>query len=164
LPVLPFRPFHVLRKAGALKTFLLAFTWAYVTVFLPLQKNYLQLSSTECIVCTWSFLFMLILCIIFDNRDKRVDKIRGLHSLATVLQPAQLRVVIYLIFTILFAVNFLYAHYGITPAQSIALHISTLALLAVYFYSLKKRTYLFYYFMVDGMMLFSALATYIAGI
>lgn len=164
LPVLPFRPLHVLRKAGALKTFLLAFTWAYVTVFLPLQKNYLQLSSTGCIVFTRCFLFMLMLCIIFDNRDKKVDKIRGLHSLATVLQPAPLQVVIYLVFAILFAVNFLYAQYNITLAQSISLHISTLALLAVYFYSLKKRTYLFYYFIVDGMMIISALATYLAGI
>jgi 4-hydroxybenzoate polyprenyltransferase len=164
LPVLPFRPFYIFRKAGAVKTFLLAFTWAYVTVFIPLQKNYLQLSSTECFVFTRRFLFMLMLCIIFDHRDKAVDKIRGLHSLATVLRPAQLSAVIYLIFAILFTTNFLYAYYAISPAHSIALHVSTLALLAVYFYSLKKRGYLFYYFFVDGMMIFSALATYIAGI
>jgi 4-hydroxybenzoate polyprenyltransferase len=164
LPVLPFRPFYVFRKAGAVKTLLLAFTWAYVTVFIPLQKNYHQLNSTECFVFTRRFLFMLMLCIIFDHRDKAVDKIRGLHSLATVLRPEQLSAVIYLIFAILFTTNFLYAYYAISAAQSVALHVSTLALLAVYFYSLKKRGYLFYYFFVDGMMIFSALATYIAGI
>ncbi len=164
VPLLPFRPFYFIRKAGVLKTFLLAFTWTYVTVFIPLQKTYLLLSSAELFVFTRRFLFMLMLCIIFDNRDKAVDKIRGLHSLATVLKPAHLRVFIYLIFLVLFTTNFLYSSYQITFSQSVALHISTLVLLAVYFYSLKKRSYLFYYFFVDGMMLFSALATYIAGI
>ena len=164
LPLLPFKPFYFIRKAGVLKTFLLAFTWTYVTVFIPVQKTYLLLSSAELFVFTRRFLFMLMLCIIFDNRDKAVDKIRGLHSLATVLKPAHLRVFIYLIFVVLFTTNFLYSSYGITFRQSVALHISTLALLAVYFYSLKKRSYLFYYFFVDGMMLFLALATYIAGI
>ncbi len=164
LPLLPFKPFRFMRKAGVLKTFLLAFTWAYVTLFIPLQKSYLLLSSADLFVFTRRFLFMLMLCIIFDNRDKAVDKIRGLHSLATVLKPAQLRIFIYLIFVTLFTTNFLYRDYGITFGQSVALHISTVALLAVYFYSLKKRSYLFYYFFVDGMMLFSALATYIASI
>ena len=164
LPLFPFKPFYLMRKAGVLKTFLLAFTWAYVTVFIPLQKSYLLLSHAELFVFTRRFLFMLMLCIIFDNRDKAVDKIRGLQSLATVLKPAHLRIFIYLIFVILFATNFLYRHYGITFGQSVALHISTIALLAVYFYSLKKRSYLFYYFFVDGMMLFSAIATYLAGI
>jgi 4-hydroxybenzoate polyprenyltransferase len=164
LPLLPFRPFYFTRKAGVLKTFLLAFTWTYVTVFIPLQKTYLLLSGAELFVFTRSFLFMLMLCIIFDNRDKAVDKLRGLHSLATVLKPAHLRIVIYLIFVVLFTTNFLYRYYEITYRQSVALHISTLALLAVYFYSRKKRGYLFYYFFVDGMMLFSALATYITGI
>ena len=48
--------------------------------------------------------------------------------------------------------------------QLVALQISTLALSVVYFYATKKQGYFFYYFIVDGLMLFSALATYIAGI
>jgi hypothetical protein len=75
-----------------------------------------------------------------------------------------LRVLIYIIFALLFCSNFFSGHYGITTAQSIALQVSTIALLIVYFYSTKKQGYLFYYFFVDGMMLFLTLATYIAGI
>ncbi len=162
LPLLPFRVLYFIRRAGVLKTFLLAFTWAYVTVFMPLQKTYALLDSADMFVFTRRFLFMLMLCIIFDNRDKAVDKIRGLHSLATDLRPQHLKMLIYLIFIVLFGTNFLFSFYGISFSQSIALHISTLALLAVYFLSIKKQGYLFYYFFVDGMMLFSALATYIA--
>jgi len=164
MPLLPFRVLHFTRKAGVLKTILLAFTWAYVTVLIPIQKSYDALSRADLFVFSRRFLFMLMLCIIFDNRDKHVDKIRGLHSLATDLRPAVLTGLIYIIFAALFVSNFLYAGHGITFYQSMALQVSTIALLIVYFFSAKERGYLFYYFLVDGLMLFSALATFIAGI
>jgi len=164
IPLLPVKMLHFTRKAGVLKTILLAFTWAYVTAFIPIQKSYWLLNNADLFIISRRFLFMLMLCIIFDNRDIAVDKMRGLHSLATDLKPAVLKGLIYIIFAVLFTSNFLYKTYDITFNQSIALQISTLALLTVYFYSAKKRNYLFYYFIVDGLMLFSALATYIAGI
>lgn len=164
IPLLPVSFLKFTRKAGVLKTFLLAFTWAYVTVIIPMQKDYLLLNGADLFIFSRRFLFMLMLCIIFDNRDKELDKIRGLRSLATDLKPITLRILIYLIFILLFTSNFFFRNYGITLSQSVALQVSTIALLIVYFYSNKKQGYLFYYFFVDGMMLFSALATYVAGI
>ena len=164
IPLLPVSFLKFTRKAGVLKTILLAFTWTYVTVIIPMQKNYGLLNSADLFIISRRFLFMLMLCIIFDNRDKDLDKIRGLRSLATDLKPSILRILIYCIFALLFISNFFFKNYGITLSQSIALQVSTIALLVVYFYSNKKQGYLFYYFFVDGMMLFSALATYIAGI
>lgn len=164
VPLLPIPALRFTRKAGVLKTVLLAFTWTYVTVILPLQKDYTYLSNADLFIISRRFLFMLMLCIIFDNRDKDLDKIRGLRSLATDIPPVTLRIFIYFIFALLFISNFFSGNYGITLSQSIALQVSTIMLLVVYFYSNKKQGYLFYYFFVDGMMLFSALATYIAGI
>lgn len=164
IPLLPVKSLHFTRKAGVLKTLLLAFTWAYVTAFIPLQKDWALLNGADVFILTRRFLFMLMLCIIFDNRDKTVDKIRGLHSLATVLKPNQLLLVIAFVFIVLFGTNFLSVSYGISLNQSIALQTSTLALLVVYFFSTRRQGYLFYYFIVDGLMLFSALATFIAGI
>ena len=164
VPLLPFKFLHFTRKAGVLKTVLLAFTWTYVTAFLPMQTGWGLLSGADIFILTRRFLFMLMLCIIFDNRDKAVDKIRGLHSLATVLKPNQLLLLITVIFIVLFGTNFLSVQYGISLKQSIALQTSTIALLVVYFFSTRKQGYLFYYFVVDGLMLFSALATFVAGI
>jgi hypothetical protein len=164
LPLLPLPFLKFTRKAGVLKTVLLAFTWAYVTAIIPIQKDYMHLTAADFFITSRRFLFMLMLCIIFDNRDKHLDKIRGMRSLATDLKPATLSGLVYFIFFLLFSSNFLFKNYGITLAQSIALQVSTIALLVVYFFSLKKQGYLFYYFFVDGMMLFSALATYIASI
>ncbi|MEP7256000.1 MAG: hypothetical protein ABI666_09490 [Ferruginibacter sp.] len=164
IPLLPFTFLLFTRRAGVLKTIVLALTWTYVTAFIPMQKTYLLLDNADLFIISRRFLFMLMLCIIFDSRDIAVDKIRGLHSLATDLKPGTLKFLVYTIFAVLFVSNFFFRYYGITIYQSIALQISTLALLIVYFYSTKKQGYLFYYFIVDGLMLFSALATYIAGI
>ncbi|MGB4842953.1 MAG: hypothetical protein WBP16_00665 [Ferruginibacter sp.] len=164
VPLLPFQFLKFTRRAGVLKTFLLAFTWAYVTVFIPLQKTYWLLDNADLFIFTRRFLFMLMLCIIFDNRDKAVDKIRGLHSLATDLKPMALNILICIIFAVLFISNLFYKDFDIHFYHSIGLQVSTLGLLIVYFFSLKKRGYFFYYFVVDGMMLFSALATFVAGI
>ena len=164
LPLLPFRFLRFTRKAGILKTTLLAFTWTYVTAFLPLNKFVVQLNNGEWFILTRRFLFMLMLCIIFDSRDMAVDKIRGLHSLATDLSPKTLRLLIGVIFIILFATNFLFHFFGVSIGETIALQTSTMVLLIAYHYSTKKQGYLFYYFFVDGLMLFSALTTYLASI
>ena len=164
IPLLPFKSIRFTRKAGVLKTVLLAFTWTYVTAFIPIQKEIDALGTTDIFILSRRFLFMLMLCIIFDSRDIAVDKIRGLRSLATDLAPKTLRYLILTIFIILFATNFLSLRYGISVSQSIALQITTIALLVAYYFSTKKQGYFFYYFFIDGLMLFSALATYIASI
>lgn len=164
IPLLPFKFLVFVRRLGVLKTILLAFTWTYVTAFIPLQKTYLLLDSADLFIITRRFLFMFMLCIIFDSRDIAVDKLRGLHSLATDLSPAILQLLVYSVFIVLFGTNLLSTSYGVTVYQSIALQVSTITLLVVYFYSTRKQGYLFYYFLVDGLMLFSAMSTYIASI
>jgi hypothetical protein len=164
LPLLPIKLIRFTRKAGVLKTIVLAFAWAYVTVAIPLQKSLLHFNNIELFLLTQRFLFMLMLCIIFDSRDSKVDKIRGLHSLTTDISPKMLKYLVQILFLVLFATNFLSKYYSTTGSQSAALQISTLALWVTYFFSTKKQGYLFYYFWVDGLMLFSAIATYIASI
>ena len=164
LPLLPFRFLHFTRRAGVLKTTVLAFTWTYVTAYIPLHKNVMLMSPAEWFIFTRRFLFMLMLCIIFDSRDIAVDKIRGLRSLATDLSPKTLRSLIIILFVILFASNFGFHYFGVSIPETIALQLSTIALLITWYLSTKKQGYYFYYFIVDGLMLFSALATYIAAI
>ena len=110
------------------------------------------------------FLFMLMLCILFDNRDITVDKVHGLHSLATDLSPKTMQWLIYIVFALLFALNFFLGSYGVTGRQVAALQLSAAATLMVYFLSKKKQGYFFYYFIVDGMMLLMVLLTTIASI
>jgi len=164
IPLLPFKQTAFTRRAGFLKTLLLAFTWMFVTAFLPLAQHQLQFSSIGLLLLAKRFLFMLMICIIFDNRDVAVDKVHGLHSLATDLPPKTMQWLITAVFASLFTLNFFLGRHGVDSKQVLALQVSALATLFVYFYSTKKRGYLFYYFIVDGMMALMAALTTIASI
>lgn len=164
IPLLPFKIFHVARKAGLLKTFLLAFTWAYVTVYIPYSQTPTGNFITLVMLFNNRFLFMLMLCIIFDARDTNVDKIRGLQSLTTIIKPSTVQYIMFGIFAAFIINGIVLRIYYDEIMQIIALLVTGVITAVVYFFSLKKQGYFFYYFLVDGLMLFSALATYVASI
>ncbi|MEO5890225.1 MAG: hypothetical protein ABIQ31_08230 [Ferruginibacter sp.] len=163
VPVMPFKKLHFTRKAGFVKTVLLAFTWAIVTILIPLQISMPEMSRAAQLIFINRFLFMLMLCIIFDKRDAAVDKIRGLQSLATDIRPRLLHYLIAFIFICYTIVTVNLLKYQVAPSQVAALVATGLVTLAVYIISLQKRGYLFYYFLVDGLMFLSAMLTWIVG-
>jgi hypothetical protein len=164
LPLLPVKQLSLLKKIGFAKTLLLAFTWAYVTIVLPINKPFIYLDNGKLLLFCNRFLFMLILCIIFDSRDAAIDKIKGLHSLATDTKPTTLKIITATCFAVLLFVAYQMHLYHFLLPYNIALLIVTTVLAFLYYLSFKKRDYLFYYFFVDGMMLFSALLTYLASV
>ena len=164
IPLLPFKILSFTKRIGFLKTTLLAFTWMYVTAFLPLLKPASSLTGIETTLLLNRFLFMLLLCIVFDTRDVSIDKIRGLQSIATDVKPAFLRFLVLILFVLLTGNVYLLQYFGMDLEHAVALLVSMLATGCIYYLSLQKRGYFFYYFFVDGLMLFSALATFIASI
>lgn len=164
IPLLPFKIFHLARKAGLLKTFLLAFTWAYVTVYIPYSQTPTGNFVTLVMLFNNRFLFMLMLCIIFDARDTKVDKIRGLQSLTTIIKLSTVQYIMITIFAVYLINGIVLRVYYDEIMQIIALLVTGVITAVVYFFSLRKQGYFFYYFLVDGLMLFSALATYVASI
>ncbi len=164
IPLLPFKIFRLARKAGLLKTFLLAFTWSYVTVYIPYSQTPTGNFITLVMLFNNRFLFMLMLCIIFDARDTKVDKIRGLQSLTTIIKPSTVQYIMFGIFAAYIINGIVLRIYYDEMMQIIALLVTGVVTAVVYFFSLKKQGYFFYYFLVDGLMLFSALATYVASI
>lgn len=164
IPLLPFRQLNFARKAGFLKTLLLSFTWTFVTAYIPLVEHHVEFTMLGILIMTKRFLFMLMLCILFDNRDVNVDRVYGLHSLATDLSAKTMQWLIFVVFTLLFTLNFFFGRHGVSNGQVMALQLSSLATLIVYFYSRKKQGYFFYYFIVDGMMVLMTILTTIASI
>ncbi len=164
LPLWPVKKPAFVHKAGFLKTVLLAFTWTYVTVMIPVQEAIYINSLSVGLLFTARLLFMLMLCIIFDSRDISVDKIHSLRSLATDVSRKTLQFIMATVFMLYLATGFLLRYYFNDNAQVIAFLITGLLTLLVYRLSLKKQGYFFYYFLVDGLMLFSAAATYVASI
>jgi hypothetical protein len=163
LPLWPFKFTAFARKAGFLKTTLLSFTWAYVTIIIPaipvLHTEILPVIS----LFAARFFFMLLLCIIFDMRDMAIDKIHTLHSLATDVSHRTLKIIIAIVF-ILYAFTGVWVRiYFKDNPQVIAFAITGIIVWIAYRFSFKKQGYFFYYFLVDGLMMVSAAATYIAA-
>lgn len=163
VPLWPVKQLAFTRKAGFLKTVVLAFTWAYVTVMIPSVQGEVPVDFIL-IHLIARFLFMLILCIIFDSRDIEVDKIHALRSLATDVSRRTLGWIVAGSFTVYLICGFVLRFHFYDRRQIIAFLLSGLFSIYVYRLSLKKQNYFFYYFLVDGLMLFSALASFLATI
>jgi len=164
VPLWPIKLSFRLDRIGSLKTFLLAAAWAYTTVFIP--SGYLKIfdfSETGMLFLT-RFLFMLMLCIMFDSRDAHIDRINSLKSLATDFSPAAVRKIMLITFSLYMITGILFRYTFQDVKQTIAFLIVGIVTFMVYWRSLKDKRYLFYYFVVDGLMLFSAVTAYLATI
>lgn len=140
-----------------LKPVFLAMVWAMITANLPLQK--FPINVLFGYVFYFNFFFVFLLCLIFDKRDAEQDKLRGLPSIMTQWPKwaIQLTVVITFLFKIL-----LLALMAKNSSENIVVlgpTLGSLFALILWWQSNKRRDYLFYYFFVDGAMLFSALCT-----
>ncbi len=162
LPLWPFPQTRKIKKPGFLKTTLLAFTWAVVTVILP---GWLQLFSNSSIFLIFAARssFMLFLCILFDKRDAVIDKIHKLNSLATDLSAKQLDTITLASFLLFFIVGG-----SVTLWQTNFIHLIFFSLLALCMIIVNKASarytgsYIFYYFIVDGLMLLCAIQSFLA--
>ena len=164
LPLIPWFNKRSIRKYGLTKPLLLAGTWAFVTVYLPVAGN-ASVSGVKIILLLLTrFLFVFLLSIIFDMRDIAVDKIAGMKTIATEVSQSVINyVVIFSISTYLILLWVMYG-YWISASQAIALLVVGLIALILYSYSSKPKGYYFYYVGVDGLMLLSAFAVYLATI
>lgn len=163
LPLWPFRFAKQFRKLGFVKTTLLAFTWAYVTTILPAVPVITGETSAVITLLIARFFFMGMLCVIFDMRDVKIDKMHALRSLATDVSRNVLRTIMIIAFLFYMGAGVMVRYHFNENVQLVAFFVTGLVVWSVYQASLKKQGYIFYYFAVDGLMLFSAAATFIAS-
>jgi hypothetical protein len=139
------------------KTFLLAFTWTYVTVILPLwiyaskwDKNY-----TLFLISRFSFIYLI--CLLFDNRDRKEDKEQGLTTLPSRISLNGLRVVFYGIMTIFFISTLMLPNTGIEVSEILIMLIPGIILFLIFPICTRNFEDYLYYFILDGLMMLSAL-------
>lgn len=80
LPFLPFKNKHRLKDYGWLKIFLLSVVWTCVTALLPLVYHQ-QILSHYPFDILLRFVFLFILCLAFDIRDRAVDLEAGILTI-----------------------------------------------------------------------------------
>lgn len=155
LPLVGFKGLVVRKGNGFIKTFLLAFTWSIVTVIFPLWQQS-SVESVSVFLLLNRFMFVLLLCILFDLRDAAVDKQLYIYSIATDFSISYVKRLWWMVLAV-FVVSVAVLFYFTGFRTYIISHlITSLALVVVYILATNnKRGYYFYYFVVDGLMVAS---------
>ena len=156
-PKLPQPIFRRLRDIAVGKTIFLAFVWMYVTTALPLIVAGASWQAGHFLFCLARFFLIYAICILFDYRDREDDRKDGIRSLITLLNEKGIHrlfvasLSLFGIFTIALA----FFHY---PAFYILLLLIPGILVALLYDRARKdfSDYL-YYFVLDGLMMFSGL-------
>ncbi len=159
-----------LRKIGWLKPFIIGFTWAgIVTVYPALfytvetQTEY-QFTIIGSLLFLKNFMFISVLCIMFDIKDYAADAEQRLNTF--VVRSGLKKTITLIIIPLCVAGLGTFVFYGITrhfhPIK-IILNVLPFVLLLITAYSLNlRRSLLYYLIVVDGLMLVKAICGTVA--
>ena len=139
-----------------MKTILLAFTWTFVTCLFPIGTLKILNDSLFILILAQRFIFLLLLCIMFEQKDLITDHLKGLNSLATAMNPYSLKIFTITLFVIWAVLNFAYPSVGLSIGYAWSRELLVMVVFIVYIISNHLKQNWFYYFVVDGMMILSA--------
>lgn len=163
-PKIPHKYFRILRRVALGKTIFLAMVWMYVTTILPVIFSG-QPWKTEYTLFVFSRFFLIYaICILFDYRDRADDKAAGIRSLITYLNERGI-LCLFAFSLLVFAVStLLLLSFGYDIVSVVFLLIPGIITAALYNRARKDFSDSFYYFVLDGLMAFSAILMLIRGI
>ena len=156
-PKISFPPFQWLKKIAIGKTIFLAMAWTYVTAVLPILIEGNIPTEKAIFFCTGQFFFIYSICILFDFRDREDDRSEGIRSMITFFNERGIDVLFTISIIVFFVLSILLKHTGIQWINIIILLIPALVLVSLYKYAKRNFSDYLYYFVLDGLMMFSGL-------
>jgi 4-hydroxybenzoate polyprenyltransferase len=129
----------------------------YVTAVLPILIAGAQWNGGTYLFAASRFFLIYAICVLFDYRDREDDKTEGIRSLITLLNEKGIDR-LFIISLVLFAASTISLYGCRFPAFYILLLLIPGIIVAVLYRRAKRdfSDYL-YYFVLDGLMMFSAL-------
>jgi 4-hydroxybenzoate polyprenyltransferase len=156
-PKLPQTFFKDLKKIAIGKTFFLAFVWTYVTTILPLIISDVTWKNDFLYFILSRFFLIYSICILFDYRDREDDKRDEIHSMITFLNERGVNN-LFAVAMILFACVTIYLHwFNYSWLLITILLIPGIIVAVLYNYAKKNFSDYLYDFVLDGLMMLSAL-------
>jgi 4-hydroxybenzoate polyprenyltransferase len=159
-PKLPFAPFLLLKKVAIGKTIFLALVWVYVTTLAPVILGGSQWQPAYVYFTCSRFFLVYAVCIVFDYRDREQDRRDGIRSMITYFSEKGVNALFYsslLAFLLTTAALYLCGYPLLTL---VFLLIPGLIVLALYKTAKRNFSDYLYYFVLDGLMMLSALLTW----
>ena len=158
-PKISFYPFTLLRKIAVGKTIFLSFVWMYVTTFLPVIFSDTPWQLQNILFCASRFFLIYSICIIFDYRDRISDKKEGIRSLITYFSEHGIDNLFRLSLALFACCTIALHATGFPVSTIIALLVPGMITYFLYNYSKHNFSDYLYYFVLDGLMMLSALFT-----
>ncbi len=159
-PILPFGKKRRIKDYGFLKIITLALLWTLVTVWFPV--NNMQFDPyLFSFVFVKRFVFMFVLCLLFDVRDIEIDSEEKINTLAVFIgkrksySVSSLLLIVFVIFSV---VQYFYFP---QPGFLIAMLISAVITYATMELTKKNNSDFIYLAGVDGMMMVQAVLVYL---
>lgn len=162
-PKISFPPFQWLKKIAIGKTIFLAMAWMYVTAALPILIEDKMNSSKAILFCISQFFFIYAICILFDFRDREEDRAEGIRSMITYFNERGIDILFSVSVTVFIILVFFLSMVGIKWINIILLIIPAIVLILLYKYSKRNFSDYLYYFILDGLMMFSGLLLWLVN-
>ncbi|MET0465105.1 MAG: hypothetical protein ABW007_18210 [Chitinophagaceae bacterium] len=163
-PKIPHPWFTSLRKIAIGKTIFLAGVWMFVTTILPLGISGRQWQPAFTLFCISRFFLIYAICILFDYRDREHDITLGIRSLITWMNERNIDRLFFLSITTFVIASISLSRYG-QPATSVAsIIIPGIITTLLYSYAKNNTSDIVYYFILDGLMCFSAILYYLFSV
>jgi 4-hydroxybenzoate polyprenyltransferase len=156
-PKIPLPYFRFLKQVAIGKTIFLSTVWTYVTAILPVFIAGLHFNHQMKWFATSRFFLVYAICMLFDYRDRSEDKQEGIRTFVNYFDETAVNrlfvstIIVFIIFTLALVSA------GVSPIAVIAIIFPGIILLAIYPYSKLSASDYLYYFVLDGLMMLSAL-------
>ncbi len=156
-PKVSFTPFQWLKKIAIGKTIFLAMAWTYVTAVLPILIEGITVNEKAIFFCSGQFFLIYSICILFDFRDREDDKKEGIRSMITYFNERGIDILFAISIIVFFTLSISLKQAGIQWINIGLLLIPALLLMTIYKHAKRNFSDYLYYFVLDGLMMFSGL-------
>lgn len=162
-PKISFPPFQWLKKIAIGKTIFLAMAWTYVTAMLPVLIEENTITVKAVLFCISQFFLIYAICILFDFRDRENDKAEGIRSMITYFDEKGIDILFSFSIAIYIILIGLLNYEGIEWSNIVFLSVPAIILVFLYQYAKRNFSDYLYYFVLDGLMMFSGLLLWLVN-
>jgi 4-hydroxybenzoate polyprenyltransferase len=155
-PLLFKKPLRLPKIFTYLKSYVIGFVWAYVSVILPVAFSEQTFTPAVVILFINRFMLVSLLVLIFDYRDKLPDYEFGIHTPANTMGEREFEV-FFLVNTIVYAASVVVLSFFAEEPLFLLQLILAPVMVFLQQQSKKHPSDLFYLFWVDGVMILSLL-------
>lgn len=162
-PVLPLGKKKRIKDYGFIKIITLALLWTLVTVWFPVVNDSFN-NGLFAFVFFKRFVFMFVLCLLFDVRDIEIDRKENIKTVAVILGKQRSYVLAHIsivVFCIISCIQFFY--FG-DAGVLVAMLLSALITFFTVEYTRRSNSDFIYLAGIDGMMLVQALLVYLVSL